>query len=57
MITFVFSLLAGVLVGFTVLMLITAIKEHREIKNATLKPTPAARVHASDNLITAEEAA
>ena len=57
MITIAFTLLSIVLVAFTAAMLIIAIKEHREIKTATLKRTPAVRVSASDNLITAEEAA
>lgn len=54
MIAFVFSLLAVVLIGFTVLMLVIAIREHREIKSATLKPMSTVRVHASDNPTTPE---
>lgn len=57
MITVAFTLLAIVLVAFTAAMLVIAIKEHREIKTATLKRTPPVRVSTSDNLITAEEAA
>ena len=58
MITFAFTLLAVVLVAFTVAMLVIAIKEHREIKTATLKrPRRPTRVNVSNDLITAEEAA
>lgn len=58
MITFAFTLLAFVLVAFTVVMLVISIKENREIKNATLKRSPRpTQVNVSGNLITAEEAA
>ena len=56
MITFAFTLLALTLVAFSVAMLVIAIKEHREVKSATLK-RPRARVNVSNDLITAEEAA
>ena len=56
-VTVAFTLLAIVLVAFMAAMLVIAIREHREIKTATLKRTPTARVSTSDNLITAEEAA
>ena len=57
MLTFAFTLFGIVLVGFPLALLVIVIKEHREIKTATLKRTPTTRVSASDNLITAEEAA
>ncbi len=58
MITFAFTLLALTLVAFSAAMLVIAIKEHREVKSATLKrPRRTARVNVSNDLITAEEAA
>ena len=58
MITLAFTLLAIVLVAFTVAMLVISTKENREIKNATLKRPPRPiQVNVSGDLITAEEAA
>ncbi len=58
MITFAFTLLALVLVAFSVAMLVIATKEHREVKSATLKrPRRPTWVNVSNDLITAEEAA